>query len=548
MKKKIRVMIVEHNPVIAKEMSSKLKKIGYLIPATASDGAEALEKAAAGHVDIVLVNSALPGEMDGITTAEQIHARYDIPVIYLTSCDDEEMLVRAKVNVLYGYIVEPFEEYDLRIALEIALCQHHADKRVRESGEKLKKYRAHLEAVSARRTAELKKTNARLHRLLHFIELTERKLATDALEMDLHEDGDPGVSAEEGVITADPDLRVVLINAAASQLLGCTEDEAKEKEVSSVFVCGDPAVASRLDASMKAMIKSGSPGETSENVEVRSKVGEISLFTVHLEPIFDTDKTIAGIVITFLDAAESKKREYEAITTRKLESLNLTMRGIAHDFNNILSSFLANVQLAKMEVRKGSPGYDRLNRAEESVHRARELSQQMLTCSSSEIPQAGTSDLLGVIGLPATRRVPVTSRKPKQHLLLKPVGTGKKKILLMDDIEDILSATGEMLGFLGYEVAVAHQGEAAVDLYAGAMASGVPFDAVILDITVPGGMGAQETLPKLVALDPHVKAIISSGYTTDPMIVEYRSFGFVSAIIKPYGFRELGEALDTAFR
>jgi CheY-like chemotaxis protein len=136
---------------------------------------------------------------------------------------------------------------------------------------------------------------------------------------------------------------------------------------------------------------------------------------------------------------------------------------------------------------------------------------------------------------------------PKEAIRFEPKEEGKKKILLMDDEEAILSATGEMLKFLGYEVATARNGESALDQYQQARNAGFPFDAVILDITIPGGLGAQETIPRLIALEPSVKAIISSGYSTNPMIVDFKAFGFAAAIVKPYGFKELGEALDSVF-
>jgi CheY-like chemotaxis protein len=158
---------------------------------------------------------------------------------------------------------------------------------------------------------------------------------------------------------------------------------------------------------------------------------------------------------------------------------------------------------------------------------------------------AGTSIYLY---LPATLAAPEIKQKPKEVIRSAPKEKGKKKILLMDDEEAILSATGEMLKFLGYDVAPARHGESAIHLYQQARDSGSPFDAVILDITIPGGLGAQETIPRLVALDPSVKAIISSGYSTNPMIMDFKSFGFAAAIVKPYGFKELGEALETAFK
>jgi CheY-like chemotaxis protein len=159
--------------------------------------------------------------------------------------------------------------------------------------------------------------------------------------------------------------------------------------------------------------------------------------------------------------------------------------------------------------------------------------------------EAGTEIILH---LPAQHAPAIAKPVQKPAPPAKKQDLSKKKILLMDDEEAILSATGEMLRFLGYEVVVAYHGDAAVELFRDALAAGAQFDAAILDITIPGGMGAQETLPRLTALDPGVKGIISSGYSTNPMIVDFRSFGYAAVIVKPYGFKELGEALETAFR
>ena len=153
-----------------------------------------------------------------------------------------------------------------------------------------------------------------------------------------------------------------------------------------------------------------------------------------------------------------------------------------------------------------------------------------------------------LLHLPARYAPASTKTIEKPATPVKKKDPAQKKILLMDDEEAILSATGEMLKFLGYDVEVASHGEAAIEMFQKAMNAGAPFDAAILDITIPGGMGAQETMPKLVALDPAVKGIISSGYSTNPMIVDYRSFGYAAVIVKPYGFKELNEALDTAFK
>ena len=116
----------------------------------------------------------------------------------------------------------------------------------------------------------------------------------------------------------------------------------------------------------------------------------------------------------------------------------------------------------------------------------------------------------------------------------------------MDDEDAILSATSDMLSFLGHKVTVAKSGEESLVSYRKAQADGLPFDVVILDITVPGGIGAEETLPRLREIDPDVRAIISSGYATHPLLINFAASGYAAALIKPYGFKELEESLKRA--
>ncbi|HEY7545498.1 MAG TPA: response regulator, partial [Blastocatellia bacterium] len=100
------------------------------------------------------------------------------------------------------------------------------------------------------------------------------------------------------------------------------------------------------------------------------------------------------------------------------------------------------------------------------------------------------------------------------------------KILLMDDEERIRTVTGQILRMLGYEAEIAPNGQEAVEMYRQAMEAGVPFSAVILDLTIPGGMGGKEAIKKLLEIDPDVKAIVSSGYSNDPIMTRFREYGF----------------------
>jgi len=101
-----------------------------------------------------------------------------------------------------------------------------------------------------------------------------------------------------------------------------------------------------------------------------------------------------------------------------------------------------------------------------------------------------------------------------------------------------------MLRYLGYRVGFAKDGTEAIEIYINAKESGDPFDAVIMDLTVPGGMGGKEAIAKLLKIDPAVKAIVSSGYSNDPVMADFRNYGFKGVVSKPSGLKEMGEVLN----
>jgi PAS domain S-box-containing protein len=121
---------------------------------------------------------------------------------------------------------------------------------------------------------------------------------------------------------------------------------------------------------------------------------------------------------------------------------------------------------------------------------------------------------------------------------------GSGRILLMDDEETILKTVGEMLRCVGYEVTLARDGSETIELYRQAKDRGEPFKAIIMDLTVPGGMGGQETIAYLLDIDRKVKAIVSSGYANDPIMAEYERYGFSGVVAKPYKFDELVDVLN----
>jgi two-component system, cell cycle sensor histidine kinase and response regulator CckA len=118
-------------------------------------------------------------------------------------------------------------------------------------------------------------------------------------------------------------------------------------------------------------------------------------------------------------------------------------------------------------------------------------------------------------------------------------------ILVMDDEEIIRNMTAEMLDYFGYQVTTCENGAEAIAQYNSAREAGTPFSAVIMDLTIPGGMGGKETADQILAVDPMACLIVSSGYSNDPIMSDFRTYGFAGAVAKPYNISEFGKLLSS---
>ncbi len=147
------------------------------------------------------------------------------------------------------------------------------------------------------------------------------------------------------------------------------------------------------------------------------------------------------------------------------------------------------------------------------------------------------------IYLPAVEQAQYASGRTEEAKVSK-----RRRILLMDDEEVVCRVVEEMLDSMGYVSEVVSNGEAAIEKFLAAGEKGQPFDVVILDLTIKGGMGGEQTMKNLVKIDPAIKAIVSSGYADNPVLLDYKAFGFSGFLKKPYRFDALKESLDSLMR
>ncbi|MCK5231069.1 MAG: response regulator [Desulfobulbaceae bacterium] len=254
----MRILVVEDEGIIAADIQSSLKNLGYHVSGVASSGEEAIRKAEEDRPDLVLMDIVIKGEMDGIETAGQLRSRFNIPVIYLTAYTDKETLERAKVTEPYGYIVKPFEDRELHTAVEMALYKSRMENKLREREEWLS---------------------------------TILKSIGDA------------------VIVTDAKGHVEFMNKVAISLTGWDEAEAKGKPLKSIFNIVNEKTREQVEDPVNKVIRKGTIVGLANHTVLISKDGTEIPIDDSGAPIRDDNGHIIGIVLVFHDIIERRNSE-----------------------------------------------------------------------------------------------------------------------------------------------------------------------------------------------------------------------------------------------
>ncbi len=259
-----RILIVEDERIVARDIQATLRRLGYEVPTLASSFDTALEKAALVRPDLVLQDINIEGEHDGIETAIQLREQFDIPVIFLTAYSDDETLDRAKAALPFGFLLKPFEERELLAAIEMAFYKHDSERRLRES------------EARARRS--------------------EAQLATTLR------------SIGDGVIAVDLNGAITFINPVAEEMTGWQQVENQTLNFDQVFRILDENTRQLLPSPLEYVQQNGKStlGRQSMLLQARDKTEKPIDFNA--SPMFDEDK-MTGFVVAFRDISERKLLE-----------------------------------------------------------------------------------------------------------------------------------------------------------------------------------------------------------------------------------------------
>ncbi|RRR71814.1 MAG: response regulator [Candidatus Viridilinea halotolerans] len=331
------ILIVEDEAVIAMDMQGLLERLGYQVPIITGDAEETFAAVRVACPDLVLLDINLGNGPDGISVAEELQRLWQVPVIFLTAHADAATVGRAKAVQPYHYLLKPFAERELAIAVELALLKSKSDRALRAS---------------------------------------EQRFATTLRAI------------ADGVVVADGAGQLSFMNPVAAQLTGWPLAEALDRPLAEVLVGTHEESGEQLAAMVAQILQTTHAPDQINEMALISRDGTRRNVSVSLAPLSERLDRVNGVVIVLRDeterrrlAEERRAMEHKLLETQRRESLGLLAGGIAHDFNNLLSVVQGQIDLAMLDLTADHPIYPSLQQAFLGLRRAADLAGQMLAYS-----------------------------------------------------------------------------------------------------------------------------------------------------------------------
>jgi PAS domain S-box-containing protein len=306
---KIRILVVEDELIIAKGIEKRLKVLGYAVTDTVPSGEEAVAQALETLPDLILMDINLQGGMDGVTAAEQIRSRVDIPIIFLTAYADSTTLARAKISEPFGYIVKPFQDITLTSAIEMALYKHRMESRLRRS---------------------------------------EQRLSTTLK------------SIGDGVIATDRKGAVSFVNTVAENLTGWPHEEAVGRYLQEVFRCLEQGGTYSCEELVTAVIQGEASLALPEETFLIARDGKKVPIEAKATPIRDEKGNISGLVLVFTDIsrrvhAEDALRRSEKLLRSIFDAIPDLFSIIDKEHRIVLSNWHGGYEYVPESIRCSHP-------------------------------------------------------------------------------------------------------------------------------------------------------------------------------------------------